>query len=173
MFAAIYLPNFELQAALRHEPALHERPVALIDDQVAKATIIQLNEAAEDAGVRCGMAPSQGLARCLSLIIKVRDRHQERILSNTILQFAFSLAPDVEATASGVWTVRFTDTRQLEQKVTRVVTALGEMHIAARGGIAPTPDASLLAAHAANAVLRVDDAKSFLASLPLEALAIG
>ena len=37
MFATIYVPNFYLQAALRHQPELHGTPVALIDDQEAKA----------------------------------------------------------------------------------------------------------------------------------------
>ncbi len=50
MFATIYLPNFYLQAALRHQAELATQPVALLDDQEAKAVIIQLNQAAEDAG---------------------------------------------------------------------------------------------------------------------------
>ncbi len=36
--------------------------------------------------------------------------------------------------------------------------------------IAPTPDASFLAAHLAKPVLQVDDAKDFLAPLPIETL---
>ena len=68
MFATIYLPNFYLQAALRHQPELSGQPVALIDDLEKKALIIQLNAAAEQTGVRCGMTPSQGLARCLQLV---------------------------------------------------------------------------------------------------------
>ena len=71
MFATIYLPDFYLQAALRHQPELRAKPVALIDDQEKKAVIIQLNAAAEQIGVRRGMTPSQGLARCLQLIVKV------------------------------------------------------------------------------------------------------
>ena len=68
MFAALYLPDFALQAALRHEPELHRKPVALLDDEQAKATIIQLTKSPpRRAGVRQGMTPSQGLARCLSL----------------------------------------------------------------------------------------------------------
>ena len=40
MFATIYLPDFYLQAALRHQPDLTGKPVALIDDQEKKAVII-------------------------------------------------------------------------------------------------------------------------------------
>lgn len=171
MFATLLVPNFYLQAALRHAPELREQPVALIDDRAAKAIIIQLNESAAAVGVRCGMAPSQGLARCLSLLVRTRDRLQERLLADVVLQSAFTLSPDVEATASGIWTIQFTDTRRVEENVARTIATLSAMHIEARGGIAATPDASLLAAHLASPVLKIDDAKSFLASLPLEVLA--
>ncbi|MFN2623945.1 MAG: hypothetical protein ABR611_13990, partial [Chthoniobacterales bacterium] len=62
MFATIYLPDFYLQAALRHQPEFTTRPVGLLDDQEKKAIIIQLNQRAEELGVRSGMTPSQGLA---------------------------------------------------------------------------------------------------------------
>jgi nucleotidyltransferase/DNA polymerase involved in DNA repair len=171
MFATLLVPDFYLQAALRHAPELREKPVALIDDQAAKAVIIQLNERAEEAGVRSGMAPSQGLARCMQLVVRTRDRLQERLLAEIVLESAFTLAPDVEATASGVWTIQFSDTRSMAENVARVIDTLSAIEITARAGIAPTPDASLLAAHAATPVLKIDDAKDFLASLPLEALA--
>ena len=50
MFATIYLPNFYLQAAMRHQPELRTQPVALIEEQKNKPVIIQLNHAAESAG---------------------------------------------------------------------------------------------------------------------------
>jgi hypothetical protein len=171
MFATIYVPDFYLQAALRHEPQLRDKPVALIDDQSAKAVIIQTNGAAERAGVRCEAAPSHGLARCPTLTIKTRNRLQEQLLAETILQFAFTLAPDVEATATGIWTIEFTDTRRIKENVERTITALRAIDITARAGIAPTPDASLIAAHVATEVLAINDTKSFLASLPIEVLA--
>lgn len=172
MFATIYLPNFYLQAAARHQPELHAQPVGLIDDQIAKATIIQLNPIAEQLGVRSGMAPSQGLARSLQLIVKTRDRVQEQLLGDIVLQFAFTLAPFVEATAPGVCTIEFTDDRDLHAKVTRVIQQLAENDIAAHAGIAHTPDTSLLAAHLARPVLQVGDVRAFLASLPIETLAL-
>lgn len=172
MFATIYLPNFYLQAALRHQAELALRPVALIDDQEAKAVIIQLNEVAESVGVRCGMTPSQGLARSLDLIVKVRLRAQEKLLDELLLHFGYTLAPYVEATAPGVCTVQFTDPKNLQRKVELVIEQLRDAGIAAQAGIAPTPDASLLAAHLAKPVLQIDDAKDFLAPLPIETLAI-
>ncbi|MEP6821178.1 MAG: hypothetical protein ABI946_02390 [Chthoniobacterales bacterium] len=172
MFATIYLPNFYLQAALRHQPELASRPVALIDDQVAKAVIIQLNRHAEEAGVRAGMTPSQGLARSLELIVKSRARAQERSLDDLLLQFSYTLAPYVEATAPGLCTVQFTDDRNLGAKVESMIAQLTETGLTACAGIAQTPDTSLLAAHLARPVLQVGDIKTFLASLPIETLAM-
>jgi hypothetical protein len=205
MFATIYLPNFYLQAAVRHQPPYRAtavpavgfagilpalldpadetsvcptdkmsvpQPVALIDEKDAKAVIIQLNEAAEKADVRKGMTPSQGLARCLNLIIKTRSHSQEKLLDEILLQHAFRLAPYVEATAPGVCTIQFTDNRGLASKVSRVIEQLAECEITAQAGIAHLPDASFLAAHLARPVLQIDDAKQFLAALPIETLAI-
>ncbi|MEP6685232.1 MAG: hypothetical protein ABJB22_00520 [Verrucomicrobiota bacterium] len=172
MFATIYLPNFYLQAALRHQPELRLKPVALLDDEEAKAIIIQLNQIAENAGVSKGMTSSQGLARCLNLIVKTRVRAQEQLLGEMVLQQAYTLAPYVEATAAGVCTVQFTDDRNLVSKVSRLIERLAQSEIMAQGGIAPSPDTSFLAAHLANSVLQIDDAKQFLAPLPIETLAI-
>jgi hypothetical protein len=88
------------------------------------------------------------------------------------VQFAFTLAPYVEATAPGVCTVQFTDTRNVLRSVEGVVDQLGESGILAQAGIAPTPDASLLAAHLARPVMQVDNARDFLAPLPIETLLI-
>jgi impB/mucB/samB family len=172
MFATIYLPDFYLQAALRHQPELLGQPVALIDDQDKKAVIIELNAPAEDVGVRIGMTPSQGLARTLALVIKVRSIVQEKLLQDILLHFAGTLAPYVEDTAPGIATVQFTDSKNLGGKVADAVAQLARSEIAAQAGIASTPDASFLAAHLGKPVLQIDDTRQFLAGLPIEVLAI-
>jgi nucleotidyltransferase/DNA polymerase involved in DNA repair len=172
MFATIYLPDFYLQAALRHQAELRGKPVALIDDEEKKAVIIQLNAAAEETGVRSGMTPSQGLARNLQLVIKVRAPAQEKLLQECLLHFAGTLAPYVEATGPGISTIQFTNTKNLTARVTEVIAQLADSEITAQAGIAPTPDASFLAAHLATPVLEVDDSTEFLAALPIEVLAI-
>jgi protein ImuB len=172
MFATIYLPDFYLQAAMRHQFELSGKPVALIDDEEKKAVIVQLNAIAEKLGVHRGMTPSQGLARSLELVIKVRNHPQEKLLQEILLHFAGTLSPYVEATAPGISTVEFTDTRNLTAKVSQVVAGLADADIIAQAGIAPTPDASFLAAHLAEPVLQIEDAAEFFARLPIEVLAI-
>ena len=172
MFATIYVPDFYLQAALRHQAELRDQPVALIDDQEKKAAIIQLNAAAEETGVYRGMTPSQGLARCLQLQVRIRLPSQEKVVQDILLHFAGTLAPYVEATAGGIATVQFTDNKNLLRNVTRVIEQLADAEIVAQAGIAPTPDASFLAAHLAKPVLQIDDASRFLSGLPIEVLSI-
>ena len=171
MFATIYLPNFYLQAALRHQSGLAKEPVALIDERATKAVIIQLNHTAQEAGVHRGMTPSQGRARCLELVVKTRAREQEPLLDQLLFQFSYTLSPYVEATAPGLCTLQFTDHRNLGAKVQRVIALLAGNGIIALAGIAQIADTSLLAAHLARPVLQVGDTRTFLASLPIETLA--
>jgi impB/mucB/samB family len=181
MFATIYLPNFCLQAATRHQPELCEKPVALIEEHERKPVVIQLNEAAENAGIRKGMTPSQALARSLRVVIKVRAHIQEKSIQEILIQCAFTLSPFVEATAPGICTVQFMDNRNLSEKawhsepvlrrISRVIQQLDECQIRAQASIAPTADTSFLAAHLARPVLQVENAKEFLGNLSIETLA--
>jgi len=171
MFATIYLPNFYLQAATRHQPELRVKPVALIEEQERKPVIIQLNDAAEKAGIRKGMTPSQALARSLQVVIKVRARAQEKSMQEILLHYAFTLSPFVESTAPGVCAIQFTDYRDLSLKLAQVIEQLAECEITAQAAIAPTPDTSFLAAHLPRRVLQIENAKEFLAPLPIETLA--
>ena len=173
MFATIYLPNFYLQAAMRHQRELCEKPVALIEEQERKPAIIQLTAVAENAGIRKGMTPSQALARSLQVIIKVRALAQEKSIQEILLHYAFTLSPFVEDTAPGVCTVQFTDCRDLNEKVCRVIEQLAECEIRGQAAVAPTVDSSFLAAHLARPVLQIENAKEFLAPLPIETLATG
>jgi nucleotidyltransferase/DNA polymerase involved in DNA repair len=172
MFATIYLPNFYLQAALRYEPESRRRPVALIEEQEKKPVVIQLNAAAESVGVRKGMTPSQALARYLQIIIKVRARIQENSIQQMLLQSAFTLSPYVEETGPGIATIEFTDNRDLDHKVARVIEQLDNCNLAAQAGIAGLPDTSLLVAHLARPVLQIANTTEFLAPLLIEILAI-
>jgi protein ImuB len=186
MFATIYTPNFYLQAALRHRGTPATQPAALIEEQEKKPVIMQLNEAAEEAGVRKGMTPSQALARCLQVAIKIRSRAQEAVMHDILLHFAFTLSPYVEATAPGICTVQLWHRHPADDlsrtgtscagsachKLSQVIEQLKRMDIVAQAGIAPTPDISFLAAHRGRPILEVDQEKEFLDPLPIETLAI-
>ena len=172
MFATIYLPNFYLQAVTRHQPELCEKPVALIEEHEKKPVIVQLNEAAENAGIRKGITPSQALARSLRVVIKVRAPAQEKAIQEILLHYAFTLSPFVEDTAPGVCTVQFTDCVNMSEKVSRVIEQLADCEIRAQAAVASTSDTSFLAAHLARPMLQIQNTKEFLAPLPIETLDI-
>jgi hypothetical protein len=115
------------------------------------------------------------------VVIKVRAHTHEKSMQEILIHYAFTLSPFVEATAPGISTIQFTewnrhpaDNRlagsQCHDKLLRVIQQLAECDIAAQAAIASTPDTSFLAAHLARPVLQINDAKKFLASLPIETL---
>ena len=113
MFATIYLPNFYLQAALRHQPELSGQPVALIDD---------LGKKGGDYSAQCGRRTNRGALRndaepgfgaVSSACDKNEKPSQEKLLQDILLHFAGTLAPYVEATGAGISTIQFTDTQKL------------------------------------------------------------
>lgn len=105
MFAAIVLPNFSLQAALRHEPERLACPIALVDGADAKAVVLQSTAEARAAGVEEGMTPAQALARCPQIVIRARSHAQEQAAQATLLQCAHAFSPSIESTAPGICTM--------------------------------------------------------------------
>src|SRR5690242_18622767 len=99
MFAVILIPNFSLQAVLRHEPDLRSRPIALVDPKETKPVITQLTSTAQAWGVCAGLTASQAMARCAELIIKPRSPAQEESATEVLLQTAYAFSPNIEATA--------------------------------------------------------------------------
>jgi protein ImuB len=104
-FVVIYLPDFLLQSALRAEPELASKPVALIDAEQPKSGILEMSSAAWSAGVRPGQTPTQALARCRAIEIRNCSRDQESVAQQTLLQSAYSFSPFIEDTAPGICTL--------------------------------------------------------------------
>jgi protein ImuB len=175
MFAVIYIPQFSLQAALRHEPDLHSQPVALIDPKSSKPEIIQLNSAARSYGVAAGLTASQAAARCEPLKIKPRSPSQEESATEILLQSAYSFSPNIESTAPGICTVELkglglAGQESMQTWAEKILQTLSPFHLDAKIGVAPTPDLALLCAHGANSIAVVQNASEFIADLPVAAL---
>jgi len=155
MFAAVFIPDFSLQAVLRHEPDLRARPVALVDPELSTSDIIQLTAAARACGVVEGLTASQALARCEDLIVKPRSRAQEAAATEVLLQTAYAFSPNIEATAPGVGTM---DLKGLgldlkngsaDSWAAKIIRTLEEFYLDAKIGLAATPELALLAARGA------------------------
>src|SRR4051812_20607830 len=97
MFAVIYIPDFSLQAALRHEPDLFSRSVALLDGE--SNLVCQMTRVAAEAGVGAGLTSTQALARCANVHIRPRSPAQESAATDILLECAYSFSPNIEATS--------------------------------------------------------------------------
>src|SRR5690242_8613218 len=159
MFSAIYIHNFSLQSVLRHEPELISKPVVLTDPTLTKPCIIQLTETARIAGICEGMTPSQAMARCGNLVVKIRSLPQEQAAMESLMQTAYAFSPHIEATAPGVCTIELkglaiqTNEISAKQWAAEFLRVLKQFHLNGQIGFAETHALALLAAHAAKPVL--------------------
>lgn len=151
MFAAIYIPDFSLQAVLRADPDLGAQPVALVDPEMTETPIVQATSAAAKAGVIAGLTPAQAMARCRDLMIKTRSRLQEQSATEILLQTAYAFSPNIESTAPGVCTMELKrlglrDKSDMQHYGAKIIQALAPFYLEANVGIAPAPELALLAA---------------------------
>ena len=188
LLAAVWLPRFHLQAALRARPARKGgAPVALLDgaldaagaapDAEIKGLILHASEAAERLGICPGMTPSQALARCPRVELLHRLVHEEELAQNDLLACALRHTPHHEATAPGLCMMDFTRVRAVHDRAHETGAVIHkELHarqLDARVGLAANADLAFLAAQAASPVLLIeslDHAGPFLAKLPVSAL---
>src|SRR5262245_56508141 len=105
MFAVVYLPQFALQAALRHEPELWAKPVVLVDPARSTPVVCALTDPARQSGISEGFSPTTALARCREMVVRHRSAKQESLTTDVLLQCAFGFSPNIEATADGLCTL--------------------------------------------------------------------
>jgi len=173
IFAVIHIPDFELQAALRLEPELRSRPVALLDDAPAKAAVMQMTASARETGVCRGQTATQAMARCRDVVLKTRSRAQEETAAAMLLQCAYGFSPAIEATAPGICTLDLqglTKAAEPESWAKNIFDTLEQLQLRAHIGVAETPHLAWLAAKQARPFWLAQDAEPFVAALPLEAL---
>jgi protein ImuB len=97
-FASIHVPNFLVQAAVRAEPQLRARAVALVDGAPPIWNVVAANVAASQAGIELGMAKSQAAQFC-AVEIRQRSRLQEKSAHAALLDLGASVSPRMEDTA--------------------------------------------------------------------------
>jgi len=171
MFAALWLPNFRLQSALRWREV--RGAAALVDGEAAKGVLLEANAAALAAGVEIGSTPAQALARCPELQIAMRSPAQETACGQLLAELAQEFSPVVEATRDGLCTLDLSGAarRACWQKMgEEMVARCVQEGLEARVGLAPHPDHAWLAACRAQPVNVVYDGASFCASLPMSVL---
>jgi len=179
MFAVVLIPNFFLQAVLRHEPDLRELPIALVNDDSPKSPVAQVTAAAARLGVYPGLTSTQAKARSAKIAFRIRAPHQEESAQEILLECAYGSAAYIESTAPGVCTM---DLRGLplftggnlpataELWGQQLLHRLAELNLDARVGIAPAPALALQAASSDQPVNYISDPQKFWQSLDIEKL---
>ncbi len=100
--ACLLIPHFAAAAALRNEPGLRHRPVAIAGGIAPARTIVDAMEEAWDAGVRPGMPEAEAMARCPALIVRAASGERDRAAQEALLGVAVGTSPRVEDGGPGI-----------------------------------------------------------------------
>ncbi len=166
-FAAILLPQFPLQAALRLRAEAWAEAVAVVEGGTEKGRVLEMTEAAAATGVVRSMVSTQALARCPALRLWSRSLVQEATLTALLIETAFAFSPFVEATGAELCVL---DLRQVkagdwEAWARGIVERCAAVELRAKVGLAANPELAVLAARRAEPVLVVQHPGAFLAGI--------
>jgi protein ImuB len=95
MFAAIFIPDFALEAIVRAEPLLRERPVAVLEGAPPLERVIIANARAQAAGAVMGLTKAQA-EQAPGVILRARSSDQEAAAHAALLDCAHAFSPQVE-----------------------------------------------------------------------------
>jgi protein ImuB len=174
-FAAIYVPDFSLQAAVRAEAALRGAALALVDGKAPALKVTAANEAALRAGVELGMARTLA-TQVGSVRIRTRSEAQERAAHAALVDLGWSVSPRLEDTAldtivldlAGLSSLFGTDQNIAEQLAQR----LGAVGLSAQIAVASGVDAAVHAARSFRGitVIAAGEEAQRIGGLPVSAL---
>ena len=150
------------------EQSFADIPAALLDEDGIH--VIELNPAAERAGIHIGASTSQAVARAPELVLYTRALSHERHLQDVLLQLAYSYSPFIENSAPGICTVDVRKTRNQQSGLRKLLAQLRAIGLHAKAGIGPNPEIALQAAKIADPILEIFHDCKLLQSLPLEFL---
>jgi len=148
-FACIYVPNFPVAAALRAEPELQARALAIVEGKPPLEKILAVNEEAVRLGIAPGMTKAQA-ELCSEIALRPRSALQESAAHAALLDCAQSFSPCVEDAAcdtalldlAGMESL-FGSLPEISRAISNLATTLG---LAINVAIASNPDAAMLAA---------------------------
>jgi protein ImuB len=180
MFAAIYIPDFPVEAILRLQPELRERAVVVMEGTAPLLRVIAVNERAADAGLEPGMTRLQAeehAAACKGVLV-MRSPEQEASAQAALLDVACGFSPRVEDTAPGLVVI---DLEGLERifgpaaKMARdIARRCSEIGLEAQVAVASNPDAAIHAARGFSGVTVIPEGREAerLAMLPVDVLTV-
>jgi protein ImuB len=174
-FACIYVPNFPVAAALRAEPELQARAVAIVEGKPPLEKIVAVDEKATRLGIAPGMTKAQA-ELCSELALRPRSPLQESAAHAALLDCAQSFSPCVEDAASDTALLDLAGMQSLLGSLPEISRALhhraATLGLAANIAVASNPDVAALAARGFSGVTVIPEGKEAerLGPLPVEVL---
>ena len=174
-FAAIYVPNFVLQAIGRSEPELRAQPLAIIDGPPPTYQVVALNRLAELLGVTRGMTKA-AVSQFAQVAIRSRCKVHEEAAHAALLDVAWSVTPRVEDWAADTLLIDISGLTSLfgmEEQIAREIvaraSALGmHVHVA----ISANVETARIVARAlpGPTMVPIGEERRFLETLPVSML---
>lgn len=174
--ACVWVPHFAAVAALREEPELRHRPVAIVAGVAPARTVVDATDEAWEAGVRPGMPEAEAAARCPALIARAASGERDVAAREALLALALGTSPRVEDGGPGIVYVDLDGLGALHGDEPaigeRLARHTGRIGLPARLGIAGSRPAALSAARRGRrvSIVRPGEEAATLASAPLELL---
>jgi len=175
VFAAIYILDFSVQAAIRVEPSLRDSAVALVDGVPPQVKVVAANGRAFQAGTELGMARNVA-DQFESVQIRPRSHLHEKAAHAALLDFGWSISPRIEDTAPDTIVIDlaglsslFGSQENIARRLLQQIVALGlTAHIA----IASNIDAAIHAARGFSGITLIPSGEEskHLGSLPVGVL---
>lgn len=177
-FAAIFVPDFALQAAMRCQPGNtrnRNQPVAILDGPDSLLRVFVCNPTAQLAGVEIGVTKAQA-EQCPGLVLQRRAIAQENTAQSALIECALAFSPLVESTTAGAVTFEIAGTDRMfgpPQKLARqIVQSAAQLGVEVNVALAANPDAALIAAKGRSGISIVPsgEERKWLSALPVDVL---
>jgi protein ImuB len=174
-FACIYVPNFPVAAALRAEPELKPRAIAILEGKPPLETIIAVNEKAGSMGIAPGMTKAQA-ELCSELALRPRSPLQESAAHAALLDCAQSFSPLVEDTACDTTILDLSGMESLFGSLPEISCAISDraatLGLEANVATAFNTESAMLAARGFPGITVIPEGKEAerLGTLPVEVL---
>lgn len=174
-FACIFVPNFPVAAALRAEPELQPRALAILEGKPPLEKIFAVSDQAAHLGITPGMTKAQA-ELCADLALRPRSPLQESSAHAALLDCAQSFSPCVEDAACNTVLLDLAGMESLLgplPEISRAIhTRAAALGLAANVAVASNPDSAMLAARGFPGITVIPAGKEAeqLGCLPFEVL---
>jgi protein ImuB len=178
----MFVPDFPVQAVVRQDPDLRNKPVAILQGAPPLTKVFAANHAARSRGVELGMTKLQ-METCGGMEWRWRSSSQESTAQAALLDCAWTISPRIEECRSGTdlpGTVvldiagcekLFGSHQKIADDLKRIAAEVG---LEANVSIAGNPEAAICAARGFAGITLIPQGKEsdYLGSLSLPALGI-